>query len=117
LPAPPVALVNELPGIESAGRVLGLDREEIARAVQADPAAVDRWTRGEEVSAVFLQRLAALDALAAEIKQTMRGDVVETWLGRHVPAFGGRTPRQMIVAGHAEVVREALVSLNAGFLG
>jgi hypothetical protein len=110
--------VSGLAGIESAERMFGLDREEIAHAVHADPALVDRWIRGEEgVSAVFLQRLAALDALAVEITRTMRGDAVEEWLRREMPAFGGRTPRQMIIAGHTEVVRKALVSLNAGFLG
>jgi hypothetical protein len=108
----------KLPGIESAIRLLGLDRNEIAAAVQSDPSEIDLWIQGEEApTAAFLQRLAALDALADEIKRTMRGDAVEEWLGREVPAFGGRTPRQMIIAGHTDVVREALVSLNAGFLG
>jgi hypothetical protein len=107
-----------LPGIDSAERVLGLDRVEIAGAVQADPVVMDRWIGGEEVpSADFLRRLAAFDALTAEIRRTMHGDVVDEWLGRELPAFGVRTPRQMIIEGRAEAVREALVSLNAGFLG
>ncbi|MDQ3605183.1 MAG: MbcA/ParS/Xre antitoxin family protein [Gemmatimonadota bacterium] len=108
---------TSLPGIDLARSALGLNYEEIARAVLTDPSTLYRWRQGHTPTAVYLSRLERLDELAREIQRTMRTEVVADWLERPVPAFDGQTPRMMILQGRGETVLGALLSLNYGFGG
>lgn len=110
----PIAI---LPGLEIAQRVLSLNYEEISRAVLTDPSTLYRWRQGQTPTPVYLSRLERLDELGREIQHTMRPEVIESWLNRPVPAFGGATPREMILSGRSETVLGALLSLNRGFGG
>lgn len=110
-----MSTTTELPGVEPARRVLGLDYGEIARAVQADESTLYRWRQGKAPTAIFLSRLERLDDLVREIQRTMRPEAIRDWLDRPIPALDGETPRQMILKGRSETVLGMLISLNAGF--
>lgn len=104
-----------LPGIRVARDIFNLTYEEIAYAIQTNPSTLYRWRQGRTPTAVYLSRLDRLDELAAEIQRTVRKEEIDEWLARPAPAFDGRTPRDMIVAGRSETVLGALLSLNRGF--
>lgn len=106
---------TELPGVELARSVLGLDYGEIAQAVQADESTLYRWRQGKAPTAIYLSRLERLDDLVREIQRTMRPEAIRGWLDRSIPALDGETPRQMILRGRSETVLGMLISLNAGF--
>jgi hypothetical protein len=106
-----------LPGLDLAQQVLELNLDEIARAVLADPSALYRWRQGQTPTAIYRSRLTRLDELAREIQDTFRPEIIADWLRRPIPAFGGRTPREMILAGRSETVLGALMALNRGFGG
>jgi uncharacterized protein (DUF2384 family) len=106
-----------LPGIEAARSVLKLNYEEIAAAVLTNPSTLYRWRQGHIPTAVYLSRLERMDELVAEIQRTMRTEVISDWLSRPVPAFDGKTPRDLILSGRSETVLGALLSLNRGFGG
>jgi hypothetical protein len=106
-----------LPGIDLARSVLGLNYEEIAAAVMTDPSTLYRWRQGHTPTAVYLSRLERLDELVEEIRRTMCPEAVAPWLERPVPAFDGKTPRELIKSGRSETVLGALLSLNRGFGG
>lgn len=106
-----------LPGIEAAQRVMRLSMDEVARAVQAEPSTLYRWNKGQTPTAIYLSRLERLDELAREIQNTMRPEVIPDWMQRSIPAFDGRTPRDMILAGRAETVLGLLLTLNYGITG
>jgi hypothetical protein len=103
-----------LPGIESAQRVLGFTLDEIAKAVQAEPSTLYRWRQGQTPTAIYMSRLERLEDLVREITNTMREEVIPEWMNRSVPAFEGRTPREMILDGRSETVLGVLLSLNYG---
>lgn len=106
---------TELPGVELARSVLGLDYGEVAQAVQADESTLYRWRQGKAPTAVYLSRLERLDDLVREIQRTMRPDAIPGWLDRPVSALDGQTPKQMILKGRSETVLGMLISLNGGF--
>lgn len=108
---------DTLPGIETAQQVLGLNLDEVARAVLTDPSTLYRWRRGQMPTAVYLSRLERLDDLAREIQKTMRAETIPAWLDRAIPMFDGRTPRELVLEGRAETVLGALISFNNGFGG
>jgi hypothetical protein len=112
-----MSTTTALPGIDLAKRVLGLNYEQIARAVLTDPSTLYRWRQGQSPTAVYLSRLERLDDLAREIQRTMRPEVIPQWLDRPILAFEGRTPREMILDGRSETVLGSLLSLNHGYGG
>ena len=110
-----MSAATELPGLEPARNVLGLDYGDIARAVQADASTLYRWRQGKAPTAIYLSRLERLDDLVREIQRTMRPEAIRSWLDRAIPALDGETPREMILKGRSETVLGMLISLNAGF--
>lgn len=110
-----MSTTSELPGVEPARSVLGLDYGGIAQAVQADESTLYRWRQGKSPTAIYLSRLERLDDLVREIQRAMRPEAIQGWLDRSIPALGGETPRQMILRGRSETVLGMLISLNAGF--
>ncbi len=109
-----MSTTTALPGIDLARSVLALNYDEIARAILTDPSTLYRWRQGQSPTAIYLSRLERLDELAREIQRTMRPEVIPRWLDRPIPAFDGRTPREMIHDGRSETVLGALLSLNHG---
>lgn len=105
----------DLPGVELARNVLGLDYSEIALAVQADESTLYRWRKGNIPTAIYLSRLERLNDLVIEIQRTIRPESIEGWLDRSIPGLEGKTPRQMLLMGRSETLLGMLISLNAGF--
>lgn len=112
-----MSIETRLSGIKAAKDIFNLTYEEIAYAVQTNPSTLYRWRQGHNPTAVYLSRLDRLDDLAAEIQRTVKKEEIADWLARPAPAFDGRTPREMILAGRSETVLGALLSLNRGFAG
>jgi len=104
-----------LPGFDLAREILGFENGEIARAVQADESTLYRWRQGSIPTAVYMSRLERLDELVREIQRTIHPEVIPVWLDRPIPALGGTTAREMILAGRGETLLGMLISLNAGF--
>lgn len=104
-----------LPGIDQAQEYLGLTLKEIASAVRADESTLHRWKGGVMPTAVFLGRLEALDELVAEMRSTFRREAqARAWLDRPLPGQRGSTPRDLILAGRAEILTGMLYALNSG---
>lgn len=49
-----------------------------------------------------------------ELRLIMVPDAIEPWLVRRIPAFGGRTPRDLIEAGEVETVLAPIDAIAAG---
>ncbi|MGH7563094.1 MAG: helix-turn-helix domain-containing protein [Gemmatimonadota bacterium] len=112
-------LARPLRAVEAAHDRLGLSYREIADALRADESTVHRWRSGvTEPSAVFVDRLEALQELVDEARRTFRSyGVARSWLDREVPDLGGRSPRSVIVTGRLEQVTRLLLGLNLGMTG
>jgi hypothetical protein len=100
---------SRLAGIEAVRETLGLTLEEIAASVRADYATLYRWREGATPSLVFRDRLDRLQELAEEVVRIAGRERV-AWLDTPAGVLGGKTPREMIVAGRAETVLGALLS-------
>lgn len=109
-------LAHQLRAVEQAHDLLGLTYAEVARAIKADESTVHRWRSGDsEPSPIFLDRLDALGELLTELRRTVRDQATARyWLDRAVPALGGRTPRELLLAGRIERLTGILTSFNAG---
>jgi hypothetical protein len=101
---------TRLPGVDAAREVLGLSLEEIARSVRVDYSTLYRARGGRSPNAGFLDRLEQLEELAGEIRHALSQDLVAEWLETPASVFGGRTPREMVLAGRVETVLGALLS-------
>lgn len=112
-------VARPLRAIETAHDRLGLSYREIAGSLRADESTVHRWRSGTtQPSAVFLDRLEALEELVEEVCRTFRSPAAtRSWLDREVPDLGGRSPRSVIVAGRLERVTRLLLGLNLGMTG
>lgn len=103
---------TKLPGVDAARNVLGLSLEEIARSVRVDYSTLYRAREGRSPNAGFLDRLEQLEELAGEIQRALSQDMVAEWMETPASVFGGRTPREMVLAGRAATVMGALLSYN-----
>jgi hypothetical protein len=109
-------LTHELRTVEQAHDLLSLTYAEVARAIKADESTLHRWRSGDsEPSPIFLDRLDALGEFLGELRRTVKDQVAARyWLDRAVPALGGRTPREVLLAGRVERLTGLLASFNAG---
>jgi AcrR family transcriptional regulator len=101
---------TKLPGVDAAREVLGLSLEEIARSVRVDYSTLYRACRGRRPNAGFLDRLEQLEELSGEIERALGPALVAEWMETPASVFGGRTPREMVLAGRVETVLGALLS-------
>lgn len=110
-------LLRELEAVESLNQEFGLTYAQVAKAVHTSESNLHRWRAGTGAppTAVFLARLAALDAFLVELRRTFRDEKeAHAWFASSVPALQGRTPRQMILDGHVDRVTGVLYAVNAG---
>jgi transcriptional regulator with XRE-family HTH domain len=109
-------LPRQLEAAEQAHDRLGLTYDQVAAALRSNPSSLHRWRSGDvEPSPVFLDRLEALGELMRELRRTFRSDgAVREWLDRSVPAFGNRSPRELLLQGKVERITAALEALNSG---
>lgn len=109
-------LTHELRAVEQAHDLLGLTYADVARAIKADESTIHRWRAGDsEPSPIFLDRLDALGELLSELRRTVKDKATARyWLDRAVPALGGRTPREVLLAGRLERLTALLAGFNAG---
>jgi hypothetical protein len=101
---------TSLPGVAEARQVFGLTYEEIATSIRADNATLCRWREGASPSPVHYDRLVCLADLVASAVAHVGGEHVDTWLTSRLAVFGGRSPKDMILAGRAETVLGVLLS-------
>ena len=101
--------------IEEAHDRLGLSHAEIAAALGADEATVERWRQGDPAPGVVFARLGEIGSFVAELDRTF-DDPSEgrAWLDRSNTALGGRAPRALISAGEVGRITGMLYALNAG---
>lgn len=109
-------LPRQLEAAEQAHDRLDLSYDEVAAALRSNPSSLHRWRGGVvEPSPVFLDRLEALGDLMAALRQTFRSDrKAREWFERPVPAFGDRSPRELLLEGKIERITGALEALNTG---
>lgn len=110
-------LLRELEAVEHLHDQFDFTYAEVAAALNTREGSLHRWRSpgGAPPTAVYLARLAALDAFVAELNRTFRKpEDARAWVDRAVPAFGNRTARQMILEGHVDRVTGVLYAINAG---
>jgi hypothetical protein len=101
---------TKLPGVDAAKAVLGLTMEEIAQSARVDYSTLYRACRGRTPNAGFVDRLEQLEELSAELQRCLSDDMLAGWMETPAAVFGGRTPREMVIAGRVETVLGALCS-------
>jgi putative toxin-antitoxin system antitoxin component (TIGR02293 family) len=101
--------------IEELHERLGLSYADIAAALGADEAALDRWRQGDPAPGVVFARLGELAAFVAEWDRTfVDPSEARAWLDRPIPALANRRPRALISSGEVARITGMLYGLNAG---
>ena len=115
-------MATRKPGLDPQLRIiedihdrLGLAYAEIASALGADEAALERWRQGDPAPGGVFASLGEMAAFVAELDRTFDEPAEgRAWLGQPIAALGQRTPREMVSAGEVERVTHMLYALNAG---
>jgi hypothetical protein len=101
---------TSLRGVDEAREFFGLTYEEIASSIRADNATLYRWREGATPSPVYQDRLQCLAELVKSALAQIGREHVGPWLSTPSAVFGGRSPKDMILAGRAETVLGTLLS-------
>ena len=88
----------------------------LATALQVPSSTVHRWrsAAGASPTPVFLHRLAAFGTFLEELDMLMEASAAAIWLDVPLPSLRGRTPREVIQAGHVDRVTGIVMAMNAG---
>ncbi len=96
-------------------RELGLSDDVLAAALDVDPRALARWSRGMYPQLATRRRLAFLEQLQAHLRETfVDDDAVRQWLHADNRYLGGLKPAEALRAGRIDRVEAALTALDSG---
>ena len=110
-------IIRELEAIERLHHDFAFRYVELAQALNTSEPTLHRWRRGSggEPTPVYLKRLEAFQAFLEELDDLFASrDSAVAWMDSGLSVFKGKTPREMIRAGHVDRVTGVLYALNAG---
>lgn len=103
------------PEIRIARVNLGLSRELMSRVLEVSSRSVERWESRERVSLTpDVQRRLATVSEIAELAQEVYGDSVAGFMSTPRRSLGMRTPREAMVHGDLDAVRDTLINALEG---
>jgi hypothetical protein len=94
---------------------LGVSAGEIANVAGADPELIRRWIdEGVPLpNPSVVERITRLAAIVGELEDVLERDGIAPWLRTRVPAFGRRTPFEMISHGELQPIHGFIASVNS----
>ncbi|CAN5583458.1 hypothetical protein BH23CHL8_BH23CHL8_24960 [soil metagenome] len=107
-----VRAASELRALRSS---LGLSRESFSRALDVSTRSIERWeAKGTRTEDPETMRRAGVLAEIAQLAAEVYGSDVGTFMLTPRRSLGMRTPKEAIVRGDLEAVREVLVGTLEG---
>ncbi len=98
-----------------AWRQLGVTDDVLARALDVDPRALERWQRGMYPQIATRRRLAFLEQLHGRLRTTFGDDdAISHWLHADSRYLGGLKPVDALRAGRIDRVEAAVEALDSG---
>lgn len=86
----------------------------LAELLGVSPAQVTRWRRGQNIDEVNAQRVDLLELVMSSLLRLYSPDVAQLWLSGLNPHLGGRRPIDLVRAGRARELLDALAQERAG---
>jgi uncharacterized protein (DUF2384 family) len=103
------------PELRSVRDRLGLSRELMSRVLEVSTRSVERWeSRGSASVSADTQRRVATVSEIAELAREVYGDDVSAFMSAPRRSLGMRTPREAMVHGDLEGVRQILINALEG---
>lgn len=86
----------------------------LAELLDVSPAQVTRWRRGQGIDEANAQRVDLLELVMSSLLRLYAADAAERWLAGVNPHLGGRRPVDLIRAGRARELLDAIAQERAG---
>jgi transcriptional regulator with XRE-family HTH domain len=86
----------------------------LAELLGVSPAQVTRWRRGQGIDELNAQRVDLLELVMSSLLRLYPAEAAERWLGGANPHLRGRRPIDLIRAGRARELLEAIAQERAG---
>lgn len=105
--------------VATAQKVRALSRDfrsqrRLAELLGVSPAQVSRWQRGQGIDPLNAERVDLLEHVMSSLLRLYSPDLAERWLLGVNPHLGDRRPIDLIHAGRARELLEALAAEHAG---
>jgi len=105
--------------VETAQRVKALSRDfgsqrRLAAALDVSPAQIGRWIRGRGIDDLNAERVEVLEIVMAQLLRLYTPAAAEAWLRGVNPQLGDRRPIDVIRAGRAAELLDAISAERAG---
>ena len=103
------------PELRTARDLLGLSRELMSRVLDVSTRSVERWElRGSTSVSPDTQRRVTTVSEIAELAHEVYGDHVPAFMSTPRRSLGMQTPREALVRGDLDGVRQALINALEG---
>jgi uncharacterized protein (DUF2384 family) len=86
----------------------------LAELLGVNPSQVTRWRRGQGVDEVNAQRVDLLELVMSSLLRLYPEDTAQQWLLGFNPHLGGRRPIDLVRAGRARELLDAISEERAG---
>jgi uncharacterized protein (DUF2384 family) len=105
--------------VSTADKVLALTEDfhsqrRLAELLDVSPAQVTRWRRGQGIDELNAQRVDLLELVMSNLLRLYSAETAERWLDGVNPHLGGRRPIDLIRAGRARDLLDAIAQERAG---
>jgi transcriptional regulator with XRE-family HTH domain len=105
--------------VSTAAKVTALSgdfrsQRRLAQLLGVSPAQVTRWRRGQGIDELNAQRVDLLELVMSSLLRLYAPDTAELWLEGLNPHLGGRRPIDLIRAGRARELLDAIAQERAG---
>lgn len=105
--------------VDIAEKVIALtadfhSQRRLAELLDVSPAQVTRWRRGRGIDELNAQRVDLLELVMSSLLRLYSAETAERWLDGVNPHLGGRRPIDLIRAGHARELLDAIAQERAG---
>jgi transcriptional regulator with XRE-family HTH domain len=105
--------------VSTAEKVLALSEDfhsqrRLAELLGVSPAQVTRWRRGQGIDELNAQRVDLLELVMSSLLRLYSADIAQMWLHGLNPHLGGRRPIDLVRAGRARELLDAIAQERAG---
>lgn len=105
--------------VSTAQKVVALSEDfhsqrKLAELLDVSPAQVTRWRRGQGIDERNAQRVDLLELVMSSLLRLYSPDTAEAWLHGLNPHLGARRPIDLIRAGRARELLDAIAQERAG---
>jgi uncharacterized protein (DUF2384 family) len=86
----------------------------LAELLGVSPAQITRWRRGQGIDEANAQRVDLLELVMSSLLRLYSSETAQLWLTGLNPHLGGRRPIDLVRAGHARELLDAIAQERAG---